>query len=163
MNLDKFINIEQNTDEWFDLRVGKLTGSAIGKVMANYGKAFGQPAHDLAVQLAIEQITGNPMLSNYTNAHMERGHEQEPIARAEYERNYFCKVNNGGFFCTYKTGASPDGRVNCNGIIEIKSVIHSVHFKNIKRGNYDPSYKWQYFFNLKETGAEWIDTISFLC
>ncbi len=156
-----FIDIDQNSDEWFDLRAGKLTGSATGKIMANYGKAFGNPAHALAVQIALEQITGKTISSNYTNAHMDRGHEQEPIARAEYERTYFCDVLNGGFFDNDKTGVSVDGRVLPDGIVEIKSHIPSVHFVNVKRGEFNPDYKWQYYFNLKETGAEWIDTISF--
>ena len=156
-----FIDIDQNSDEWFDLRAGKLTGSAAGKIMANYGKAFGNPAHALAVQIALEQITGNTISSNYTNAHMDRGHEQEPIARAEYERTYFCDVLNGGFFDNDKTGVSVDGRVLPDGIVEIKSHIPSVHFNNVKRAGINPTYKWQYYFNLKETGAEWIDTISF--
>jgi len=156
-----FIDIDQNSDEWFDLRAGKLTGSAAGKIMANYGKAFGNPAHALAVQVALEQITGNTISSNYTNAHMDRGHEQEPIARAEYERTYFCDVLNGGFFDNDKTGVSVDGRVLPDGIVEIKSHIPPVHFVNVKRGEFNPDYKWQYYFNLKETGAEWIDTISF--
>jgi hypothetical protein len=157
-----FIDIQQGSDDWLDKRAGKLTGSAIGDIMANYGKAFGNPAHKLAVKLAIEQITGKPIPSEYTNAHMERGHEQEPIARALYEKSYFCEVANGGFFDNGKTGSSPDGRViDENGIIEIKSVIYSVHYDNIKRRSFDPNYKWQYLFNLRETGADWIDTISF--
>jgi len=156
-----FIDIDQNSDSWFDLRAGKLTGSAVSKVMANYGKAFGAPAQDLATQIAVEQITGNPILSNYTNSHMDRGHEQEPMARAEYERTYFCEVLNGGFFDNDKTGVSVDGRVLPEGIIEIKSHIPSVHFNNVKRAGINPTYKWQYYFNLKETGADWIDTISF--
>lgn len=157
-----FIDIQQNQDEWLNLRAGKLTGSAVGDIMANYGQAFGKPAHKLAIKLAIEQITNKPIPSEYTNAHMERGHEQEPIARALYEKFYFCEVGNGGFFDNGKTGSSPDGRViSENGIIEIKSVIYSVHYDNIKRKSFDPAYKWQYLFNLKETGADWIDTISF--
>lgn len=59
------------------------------------------------------------------------------------------------------TGISPDGIVCNEGIIEIKCHISSIHFNNVKRGGYNPDYKWQYFFNLKESGADWIDTISF--
>ena len=54
-------NIDQNTDDWLDLRAGHLTGSNIAKVMANYGKAFGDPAKKLAVDIALEQITGKPL------------------------------------------------------------------------------------------------------
>lgn len=156
-----FINVQQNTDEWFLLRAGKVTGSSISTVMANEGKAFGGPAQDLAVKLATEQITGNPIVSEYTNAHMLRGHVQEPIARRLYEDRQFIDVSNGGFFDNGPTGCSPDGLVYTDGIIEIKCVIPPVQYKTIKRNSHDPTYKWQLLFNLLESGSEWIDYISF--
>ena len=157
-----FHDIEQNTDEWLDLRMGKLTGSNISKVMANYGKAFGDPAKKLAITIAREQITGKRSLAeSYSNAHMTRGHEQEPFARALYEEQYFVDVSNGGFFDGGNTGCSPDGLVYEPGLIEIKSVVDHVHYANIKRANIDPTYKWQIMFNLMETKREWIDSISY--
>lgn len=159
MNFE-FINVEQNTDEWYALRAGKLTSSNLSKVMANLGKAFGEPAKKYAVNIAIEQITGNPISSNYSNDHMERGHEQEPIARNLYEQEMFCEVTNGGFFDGGFIGCSPDGLLE-DGVIEIKSVIPSVHFANIKRGSVDPAYKWQCIGNLQYTDREWLDFISF--
>lgn len=157
-----FHDIQQNTPEWEALRVGRVGGSSIGKIMANYGKAFGQPALDLAVRVANEQLTGESAECGYSNAHMERGHEQEPVARAMYEDECFCDVSNGGFFSMGESiGVSPDGLVYEDGLIEIKSVIETVHFSNKKRGSFDPSYKWQLFFNLKVTGREWIDFVSY--
>ena len=44
-------NIEQNTDDWLVMRSGKLTGSGVSKPMANLGKAFGEPAKKLAVDI----------------------------------------------------------------------------------------------------------------
>lgn len=157
----KFHEVEQNTDEWIDLRVGKVGGSSIGKIMANEGKAFGQPAKDYAIQIAIERIKGEAQGGGYTNAHMERGHEQEPLARKAYEDEYFCEVSNGGYFDCGKSGCSPDGLVYDDGVIEIKSVIASVHYQNVKRNNIDPKYKWQHVFNLQKTGREWIDFVSY--
>jgi len=155
-------DIDQNTDEWLDLRCGKVGGSSIGKVMANFGKAFGPPAHDLAVQIAIEQITGKRQESTYTNEHLQRGHEQEPIARALYEQEYFVSVGNGGYFDTEDIlGVSPDGLVDNDGGIEIKSVIQTVHFATVQRGSFDPSYKWQLYSELMVTGREWWDFVSF--
>jgi|TARA_Y100000310_G_scaffold12531_2_gene12903 hypothetical protein len=58
-------------------------------------------------------------------------------------------------------GISPDGLVDDDGIIEIKSVIASVHYANIKRQAIDPAYKWQCIGNLKFSGRDWIDFISF--
>ncbi len=155
-----FHDINQNIDEWLELRAGHLTGSAVSKVMANDGKAFGDPAKKLAVDIALEQITGKPISSGYSNDHMERGHEQEPIARQLYESARFCDVDNGGFYDNGFTGCSPDGIVG-NGLIEIKSVIPSVHYKRIKNGGFDSAYRWQIMFNLKESGKDWIDFISY--
>ena len=157
----EFIDVEQNSNEWFELRAGKLTSSKLGIVMANYGKALGEPAKKYAVNIAIEQITGEPIASTFTNAHMERGHEQEPIARELYENNTFSDVANGGFFDCGFVGCSPDGMVYDDGVIEIKSVIASVQFANIKRGKVDPAYYWQCVGNLKFTGRKWLDFISY--
>ena len=135
----KFYDVEQNSDIWYALRAGKLTSSNLGKVMANFGKAFGEPAKKLAVQIAIEQITGQPISNDYSNAHMERGHEQEPIARMLYEEETFSTVSNGGFYGSDTLSCSPDGLVFDCGVIEIKSVIESVHYANVKRQNVDPA------------------------
>ena len=156
-----FIDVEQNSDEWFQLRAGRLTSSKLGTIMANFGKAFGEPAKKYAVNIAIEQITGEPIPSTFTNAHMERGHEQEPIARRLYEDATFADVTNGGFFESDFIGCSPDGLVYDDGVIEIKSVIAPVHFANVKRGTVDPAYYWQCVGNLKFTGRDWLDFISY--
>lgn len=157
----KYHDIEQNTEEWLLMRSAKLTSSKLGVVMANYGKAFGEPAKKYAVDIAVEQITGEPIPSTYSNSHMERGHEQEPLARMLYEDETFCDVANGGFFGNDFVGCSPDGLVGNDGVIEIKSVIPSVHFANLRRQSVDPAYKWQCIGNLFFTGREWLDFISY--
>lgn len=157
----EFHDTKQNDDDWYQLRCGLLTGSNLGKIMANFGKAFGEPAKKLAVSIAVEQITGQPKPSGYSNEHMERGHEQEPLARMAYEDAMFCTVDNGGFFRGEFVGCSPDGLVGTDGLIEIKSVIDSVHYANIKRASIDPAYRWQCIGNLKFTGRQWLDFVSY--
>jgi len=156
-----FHDVEQNTEEWFLLRAGKKTNSAISKAMANYGKAFGNPAIQYAIQIAVEQITGTPIASTYSNDHMARGHEEEPLARMLYEEEYFCEVENGGFFESGDYGCSPDGLVNDDGLVEIKSAIPSVHYDRIKKQSFDSAYKWQLIGNMKLTERSWIDFISY--
>ena len=156
-----FHDIPQNEDEWFSMRAGLLTSSKLGTIMANYGKAFGEPAKKYAVNIAIEQITGKPIPSTFSNAHMERGHEQEPIARMMYEDQTFFEVTNGGFFGSSFVGCSPDGLVDDCGAIEIKSVIAPVHFSTVKRQSLDPAYRWQCVGNLKFTGRKWLDFVSY--
>ncbi|MGR3218940.1 MAG: YqaJ viral recombinase family protein [Candidatus Anammoxibacter sp.] len=200
-------DIEQNTDMWLDMRIGKIGGSTIGKIMvssrelvilkagkdgfkiANTGtktilakqyetkidaekalsimyaknpeKSFTDTAKKIAVVIARELVTGKRSIAeSYSNAHMDRGHEQEPIARALYEDTTFCDVTNGGFYDNGFTSCSPDGHI-INGLIEIKSVIDTTHFATIQRGSYDPSYRWQLFHNLRESGKEKIDFVSY--
>lgn len=161
MNAFEFHDIDQNTDEWMELRGPRFTSSNSGKIMANYGKAFGDPAKKYAMNIAVQQITGRSMEKGFTNEHMERGHDQEPIARMMYENETFCTVSNGGFFCNDFVGCSPDGLVYDDGAIEIKSVIVNVHYANVKRQSVDPAYKWQCIGNLKFTGRKWLDFVSY--
>ena len=156
-----FHDVQQNTEEWESLRIGKITSSSMGLIMANYDKAFGDPAKRYALKIALERMSGVKAEYSFSNSHTERGHEQEPIARAEYEAMMFVDVQNGGFFDLGNIGASPDGIVGEKGLIEIKSVIAPVHYATLKRGSFDPAYQWQLYANLKTTEREWIDFISY--
>ena len=157
----KFYDIKQNSEEWFELRKGIITGSKISCVMANNGKSFGEVAKKYAINLAIEQITNQRIESDFKNSHMIRGNDQEPLAITSYEEYNFIEVSNGGFYSDGVIGCSPDGLVADDGMIEVKSVIPTVQFANIKRQAIDPSYKWQIYFNLYVSGKDWIDFISY--
>lgn len=155
-------DVQQNTDEWLALRCGKVTASNFATFMANDGKAFGDPAKRYAIQVALERINGERSESQFSgNAHTERGHEQEPIARLLYEEQNFVDVSNGGFFDHNEYGDSPDGLVGDDGVIEIKSVTAPVHYTTITRGSFDPAYTWQLIGHLDCTGRDWVDFVSF--
>ena len=154
-------NVEQNTDEWMQLRLGRVTASNFACFMANDGKAFGDPAKKYALQIALEIATGKKAEFSFSNEHMERGQEQEPIARMLYEQERFVDVTNGGFFDCGDYGDSPDGLVGEDGLIEIKSVIASTHYATMKRNSYDPAYKWQLVGHLDCSEREWVDFVSY--
>lgn len=156
-----FHDVQQNSPEWDELRLGKATASNNAKFMANDGKAFGEPAERYALQIALERATGRKAEFSFKNDEMERGHAQEPEARMLYEETHFVDVLNGGFFDCGDHGDSPDGLVGDDGVIEIKSVIASTHRANIKRGSFDPSYKWQLVGHLDCTGRQWVEFISY--
>ena len=157
-----FHDITQNTDAWMDLRIGKITSSQYGLVMANDPYSFGDRAKNYCTKLALERELGRHVGdSSFTNEHTERGHQQEPIARLLYEERYFVEVTNGGFFDCGTHGTSPDGLVNDDGIIEVKSVIFNVHRDNMRRGTYDPAYKWQIAGHIEGTGRDWVDFVSY--
>lgn len=157
----QFHDVQQNTDAWMALRCGKATASNFACFMANDGKAFGEPARRYALQLALEISTGKKAEFSFSNEHMERGHEQEPVARMLYEQERFTTVGNGGFFCWDAYGDSPDGLVDGDGVVEIKSVIAPTHYATLLRGGFDPSYRWQLVGHLDCTGRDWVDFISY--
>lgn len=154
-------DVEQNTEAWQALRLGKATASNFGCIMANDGAAFGEPAKKYALQLALEIATGRKAEFSFSTEHMERGHEQEPVARMLYEDAEFVDVTNGGFFDCGAYGDSPDGRVGDNGVIEIKSVTAAVHYANLKRRSFDPAYRWQLVGHVDCADCEWVDFISY--
>lgn len=156
-----FHDIQQNTESWLDLRLGKATASKFGIIMANEGRAFGDPAKDYALQLALELATGKRAEFSFSNDHTERGHEQEPIARELYSEMNFVSVDNGGFFDWLDYGDSPDGLIGNDGVLEVKSVVAKTHYATLRRGNYDPSYKWQLIGHLDCTGRQWVDFASY--
>lgn len=157
----QFHDVPQNTDEWMQLRCGKATASNFGCFMANEGKAFGEPARRYALQIALEITTGKKSDYSFTNEHMERGHEQEPVARMLYEEEHFATVKNGGFFCWGSYGDSPDGLINDDGVLELKSVIAPTHYATLLRGSFDPAYRWQLVGHLDCTGRDWVDFASY--
>lgn len=159
--MPKFYDVEQNSDAWIALRLGKPTCSMFGTFMANYGKPFGEPAKREALRIALERVTGRKATFSFSNEHTERGHEQEPVAKMLYAEDYFADVLNGGFFDCGDYGDSPDGRIGQSGLIEVKSVIASTHYDTIRRGSYDPAYKWQLVGHLDCTEYEWVDFISY--
>lgn len=155
-----WLDVEQNSPEWELAKLGKPSSSGYAKFMANYGKPFGEPAHRYALQIALERINGHKAEHSFKNDDMERGHEQEPLARMLYEEMFFCEVTNGGFFDFGDYGDSPDGLIGADGVIEIKSVIASTHHDTIKRGKFDPAYKWQMAGHF-DSGRQWVDFVSF--
>ena len=69
--------------------------------MANDDGTFGEPAKQYALQLTLEIVNEQKADYSFTNQHMARGHEQEPIARILYENEYFVDITSGVFFdCT---------------------------------------------------------------
>lgn len=156
-----FHNVEQNTDAWQALRCGKATASNFSCIMANDGKAFGDPAKRYALQLALEQLTGNKAEYSFSNEHMERGHEQEPIARMLYEEMNFIDVSNGGFFDWGTYGDSPDGLIGKPGVLEVKSVTAPTHYATFLRKSFDPAYRWQLVGHIDCTGRDWVDFVSY--
>jgi len=155
-----FHNVVQGSDLWFQLRLGQITSSNFACIMANYGKAFGEPAKKYAMRVAIESITGK-RLETYSNGFMERGIELEPFARDKYEETTGKIVNPGGFMEYGRFGDSIDGLIDDKGGIEIKSVLYNTHFKRLLEGGIDNAYKWQVQGHIWIHDLDYCDWVSF--
>ena len=116
------IEMEQRTDDWFAARLGKVTASSLYKVLAKTKTGYGADRGNYMTQLVLERVTGSKAES-YTNASMQWGIDQEPFARAAYEAYRGVMVDEVGFIphpTIEAAGASPDGLVGDDGMVEIK-------------------------------------------
>jgi putative phage-type endonuclease len=115
-------NIEQRSEDWFAIRLGKATASNVHKVLAKTKTGYGADRANYMTQLVLERVTGTKA-DGYTNAEMQWGIDQEPFARAAYEAARSVLVDEVGFLqhpTIEMSGASPDGLVGNDGMVEIK-------------------------------------------
>lgn len=151
-------NVDQNTDEWFNLRLGRFTASSfkdlfMKKTTIGYEKAI--------YKTVFERLTGEAP-ENFSSMYMERGHELEPLAVDAYQEETFNDVVNGGFFSLGEwIGASPDGLVGENGILEIKSPAYNTMINYLLKNQLPSIYKWQVQGQLYVTDREWCDFMAF--
>ena len=141
---------EQRTDEWFAERLGKVTASNLHKVLSKTKTGYGAERGNYLTQLVLERITGQKAES-YTNASMQWGIEQEPFARAAYEAARGVMVDEVGFIqhpSIEASGASPDGLVGDDGLVEIKcpdskTMLEVWLSKSPVEGKYNAQMQWQ--------------------
>ena len=150
--------VEQNTDEWQALRCGKFTASSFKDLfMAKSTKGYQSAIH----KVVFERLTGEQP-ENFQNDYMKRGHELEPLAIEEYEKQAFNEVLDPGFFELNEwIGASPDGLIGTDGILEIKSPAYNTMINYLLSSKLPSIYKWQVHGQLYVTGRKWCEFMSF--
>jgi putative phage-type endonuclease len=154
--------IEQGSELWFQMRLGKITASRITDVIAQVKSGEAAGRENYRIELVCERLTGKPT-EGFTNAHMERGTELEPFARAWYE------VETGEFvkqvpFVDHPTiknaGASPDGIIG-EGLIEIKCPMAKTHIKYLLEDRVPAKYMPQMAWQMACTHSKWVDFVSY--
>lgn len=164
------MEIEQRSSDWHQQRYGKFTASEIIKILGVRG--LGETGKSYAIDKAIEQLFGE-FEENFISYDMQKGIDTEPLAFAKFKEMKsleFLEVTNCGFFenCEH-SGASPDGLVSDNAILEIKCPKSSTFFKLVATNEVDSKYYAQmqmqmlstnrnkaYFFNyLIHEGTEY--------
>lgn len=156
--------IEQGTPEWFQQRIGLVTASRLNDVMATL-KSGGEAAtrKNYRAQIIAERLT-RTKADSFTNAAMQWGTDNEPIARAMYEISTGRDVEQVGFIVhpdIQMTGASPDGLVDVKGLIEIKCPNTATHIDYLLAGVAPSDYHNQMLWQMECTGRDWCDFASF--
>lgn len=159
-------DVEQGTDEWFSLRMGRPTSSRFSDLLTGTGKASTSMAK-YAYELATESYLGKVIDDGFQgNSFTERGTLLEPVSRAWYEMQNQIPVQEVGFITVDdgSYGASTDGLVGDDGLVEFKNLIarrfmEMLHYHKKNGGKPEPAYIPQLQGELLVTGRKWADLV----
>lgn len=168
-----FIRCEQNSAQWYELRLGRVTGSRVESIIGSpRSKAdkIKKEARTYLDELVAESLCGFPTPS-FETFDTKWGKTHEPIAVDEYQHPMregarMIPVDRSVGFVVSDlhelVGCSPDGLVGENGIIEVKCPsTRKNHYRTLRTGDVPDDYFWQVQFNLMICGREWCDFVSF--
>lgn len=155
--------IIQGSAEWKAIRCGKVTASRVADVIAKTKTGYGASRANYAAELVAERLTG-VVIEGYTNAAMQHGTATEPEARAAYEFRTDATVIEVGFVEHPNlnfSGASPDGLVGEDGLVEIKCPITATHIETLLTGKVPAKYETQMLWQMACSGRKWCDYVSY--
>ena len=152
--------MQQRTEEWLTARAGKVTASCLDDVMAAKTTAGYQ---NYMAKLICERLTGRAEQTPVSAA-MQRGTDLESLARDSYVVETGAMVEEVGFYehpSILNSGASPDGIIGTDGLIEIKCPNTATHIKTLESKKPALKYMRQMQWQMACTGRKWCDFVSF--
>ena len=155
--------MEQQTEEWFSARLGKVIASRVADVIAKTKTGYSASRDNYMAQLICERLTGQQGES-FTNAAMQHGTETEPLARSAYENSRSLLVKEVGFINHPRiemSGASPDGLVADDGLVEIKCPNTATHIDTLLSQKVPTKYITQMQWQMLCCQRKWCDFVSF--
>lgn len=158
------IDAPQRSPEWFQARLGRLTGSRAADMLSTIKAGEAAARRDLRIQLAVERLTNTLQEDVFINPAMQRGIDCEPLAFAAYESLTGQVAVRTGFLAhtAHLAGCSLDGHIDhFAGILEVKCPKSATHLGYLRSGKVPAAYLPQITHNLWITGAEWCDFLSF--
>lgn len=153
----EIIDVIQGSPEWLQARCGLVTASRFGDVLAAPSTSRRKT---YLKKLLAERDTGQPQ-EEYKNDAMAMGNETESFAREYYERVTRTKVIQVGFVRDGEVGASPDGLIGLDGMIEIKCPYNSTHLDYIIDDKLPSVYVPQVQGQLWICKRKWCDFVSY--
>ena len=155
--------IEQGSEEWLKIRLGKVTASGVADVLAKTKTGVSASRGNYLIKLAIQRVTGE-IEEGFTNDAMQWGKDHEAQARVAYEVASGNFVDQVGFVehpsITW-FGCSPDGLVDKDGLVEINCPNSATHWSYIKDDGPPTKYYIQMQAQMACTGRSWCDFVSF--
>jgi len=155
--------ILQRTPEWFALRLGKVTASRIGDLMAKTKSGYSASRANYMAELAIQRLTGE-VEQGFNTPAMQWGTETESKARNAYSFFTGNAVKEVAFIYhpdIDQAGASPDGLVGEDGLVEIKCPNSATHLETLRTGKINNKYRLQMQWQMACSGRKWCDFVSF--
>lgn len=155
--------IPHGTEAWAHARIGKVTASRIADVVARTKTGWGASRDNYMADLIAERLTG-VAAEGFKSAAMQWGTDTERQARIFYELIEGATVAEGGYLdhpTIPMAGASPDGFVGDDGLVEIKCPITKTHIETLRGGRVNGAYAKQMQWQMACTGRAWCDFISF--
>jgi putative phage-type endonuclease len=161
---DNYIGVQQNSPEWLTLRCGMVTSSRVGDVVKKLKRGgYSKERSNYMMDKLTEVLTGRTT-ENYVSMAMDFGIENEPLARTVYEIAKDVEVDLIGFVkhpSVPRSGASPDGLVGEDGLVEIKVPNTGTHLEYFIAGIVPDEYKPQMMWQMACTGRAWCDFVSY--
>lgn len=157
------IEVVQGTPEWHAARAGKVTASRLVDVLATIKSGESAARRNYRAELVCEILTGK-VQDSFISSDMQRGIELEPLARAAYEVAKGLMVEQIGFVLhpsIVRSGASPDGLVGDDGLLEIKCPKTANHIDYLLKGVSPSEYQPQMLWQMACTGCQWCDFVSY--
>ena len=152
--------MEQGSDEWYAARLGKVTASRAADVLTKKGSAA---RSNLSAQLVLERIT-KTKAESFQSPSMQWGIDQEPTAKLFYEASRDVLVESTGFVqhpSIEYAGASPDGLVGANGLVEIKCPNTATMIDIILTKKIPTNHITQMQMQMACTQRDWCDYVVF--
>lgn len=159
------IECEHGNPDWTEIRCGIVTASRCGDVTAMTKKGEAAARHNYRSEVISEILTGRPYPQSAAFARqVQWGIEQEQFARAAYEMQRGVLLDTPGFVLhptISRFGASPDGFVGSDGLIQIKCPTTATHVNYWLAGTIPTEHCPQMLAEMACTGREWCDFVSF--
>lgn len=156
-------DLVQGTAEWHEVRLGKVTASRVADVIAKTKTGPAASRKNYEAQLIAERLTGEKT-DSFTNPAMQWGNDTEAEARAAYSFHMDVDVEEVGFVVHPRiedSGASPDGLVGDDGLVEIKCPNTATHIETLLSGKIPAKYRTQMMWQMACTERAWCDFVSF--